>query len=73
MCSIIGCRPENLADCHIRMASANSRNQATATTGEMPLTSTGHQVLTEIDEEGSNASGYPNDGRSNWRLLGLGE
>lgn len=54
------------------MASANSRNQATAATGEMPLTSTGHQVLTEIDEEGSNASGYPNDGRSNWRLLGLG-
>ena len=40
--------------------------------GEVPMTATGHHALAETDESG-NASGYPQDGRSNWRLLGLGK
>ena len=53
------------------MASGNSRHQEMAAAGELPMTATGHQALAEA-EEGGNASGYPHDGRSNWRLLGLG-
>merc|ERR550539_596250 len=53
------------------MASGNNRHQEMAAGGEVPMSATGHHALAETDESG-NASGYPQDGRSNWRLLGLG-
>ena len=54
------------------MAASNNRHQEVTAPSGVPMTATGHHTLVEADEDG-NASGYISDGRSNWRLLGLGE
>ena len=54
------------------MATSSNRHQEVTAASGTPMTATGHQVLVEADEDG-NASGYITDGRSNWRLLGLGK
>lgn len=53
------------------MAASNNRHQEVTAPSGVPMTATGHHTLVEADEDG-NASGYISDGRSNWRLLGLG-